>query len=152
MPYPNVNGFEYSFASIELQVNGRRYYGVTSINYDDSLTPGRVKGTSSIPLGSTAGEWDGTASMEMNRRDAQELIDDLGDGFGRVIFSIVVQYADDGAEVITDQLPAVRISKATHSNSQGSDASKISFDLFVMRPILRNGSGIERDLDLTAAV
>lgn len=151
MSYPNVNGFEWSFASIELKVNGTRYFGATGINYDDSLTPGRVIGTSTVPLGSTAGTWDGSGSLEMNRRDAQALIDELGDGYGRVIFSIVVQYAEEGMPVITDELPAVRIQKAGNSNSQGSDASKMSFDLFLLMPIKRNGSAIETLPDLTNA-
>ena len=151
MSYPNVGGFDYSFASIELKVGNTRYYGASAINYDDGLTPGRSMGTSTIPLGSTAGTWDGSGSLEMNRRDAQALIDALGDGYGRVIFSIVVQYADDGMPVVTDQLPAVRLQKAGNSNSQGSDASKMSFDLFLLMPILRNGKAIERLPDLTNA-
>lgn len=145
--YPNVNGFEYSFASIEINIDGTRYYGATSITYDDSLTPGRAKGTSTLPVGSTAGEWDGSASIEFNRRDADALIAGLGNGFGRVVFPIVVQYAEDGMPVVTDELPRVRISKASHSNSTGSDASKVSFDLFLDAPIIRNGYAIERDFD-----
>lgn len=151
MPYPNVNGCDYSFASVEFKINNRRYYGVTSINYDDSLTPGRVKGASTLPLGSTAGDWDGSGSCEMNRQDAQAMIDDLGNGYGRVIFQVVIQYAEDGMPTITDELPAVRISKAGNSNSQGSDASKMSFDLFLLSPIKRNGKAIEAAMDLTNA-
>ena len=144
--YPNVNGFEYSFASIVLTANGSRYYGATSITYDDSLTPGRAMGTSTMPGGDTAGTWDGSGSIEFNRRDGQALIDGLGNGYGRVRFQVVVQYNEAGMPVMTDEL-LVRIQKSSNSNSAGSDAAKMSFDLFLLAPILRNGIAIELPFD-----
>lgn len=150
MSNPNVNGFEYSYASIALKIGGQRYYGATSINYDDSLEPGMVEGTSTLPLGDTAGKWSGNSSIEFNRRDGQALIDSLGDGYGRVRFPITVQYAEEGMPVVTDELPICRIKKAGNSNSAGSDPSKMTFDLSLLKPILRNGKGIERAIDNTA--
>jgi hypothetical protein len=145
--YPNVNGEEYSYASITLKLDGTRYYGATAINYDDGLTPGRSKGTGTLPGGSTAGEWDGTSSIEFNLRDGQEILDDFGDGYGRVKFGVVVQFAEEGMPVITHELPKVRIQKVTNANSQGTDASKMTFELHLMAPILRNGVAIERALE-----
>lgn len=151
MPVPNVNGVEYSFASIHFEVNGTRFYGITSINYDDSLTPGRTQITSTLPGGATAGVWEGSGSVEFNRRDADTLIAALGHGFGRVVFTAIVQYAEDGMPVVTDTLPAVRLSKTSHGNSAGSDPTKTSFDLFLLAPILHNGFAIERAPDLAGA-
>ena len=144
MSNPNVNGFEYSFASIELVVADVRYFGATSINYDDGLAPGMSKGTSTLPLGWTAGEWTGTGSIEFNRRDGQAIIDALGDGYGRVPMQITVQYAEDGMPVITDTIPLCRIAKTTNGNAAGSDPAKMTFELALLKPILRNGKAIER--------
>jgi len=145
--YPNVNGEEYSFASVILKIDGARYYGATAINYDDGLTPGRTRGTSPLPLGGTAGEWDGTSSIEFNLRDGQEILDDFGDGYGRVKFGITVQFAEEGMEVITHELPTCRIQKVTNSNAQGTDGSKMTFELFLLEPVKRNGVAIERALE-----
>jgi hypothetical protein len=147
--YPNTEGFEYSFSSIILKARGKRYYGATNISYDDGLEPGVVEGTSTLPLGETAGKWSGNGSLEMNRRDGQALIDDLGDGYGRVRFSITVQYAEEGMPVITDELPSVRIKKVTNNNSAGTDPSKMTFELSLLKPIKRNGKAIERSIDTT---
>lgn len=145
--YPNVNGFEYSFASIELKIGAQRYFGATAINYDDGLQPGMATGTSTLPLGWTAGQWTGTASIEFNRRDGQAIIDALGDGFGRVPLAVTVQYAEEGMPVITDSLPLCRIQKVANGNNQGTDPSKMSFDLSLLKPILRNGKAIERAIE-----
>lgn len=145
--YPNTEGFEYSFSSIILKARGKRYYGATNISYDDGLEPGMVEGTATVPLGETAGKWSGSASIEFNRRDGQALLDDLGDGYGRVRFSITNQYAEDGMPVITDELPSVRIKKVTNNNSAGTDPSKMTVELSLLKPIKRNGKSIERPLD-----
>jgi hypothetical protein len=149
--YPNTEGFEYSFSSIILKARGKRYYGATNISYDDGLEPGMVEGTSTLPLGETAGKWSGNGSIEMNRRDGQALLDDLGDGYGRVRFSITNQYAEEGMPVITDELTSVRIKKVTNNNSAGTDPSKMTFELSLLKPVKRNGKAIERSIDTTGA-
>lgn len=147
--YPNTEGFEYSFSSMIVKARGKRYYGVTSLTYDDGLEPGMVEGTSTMPLGETAGKWSGSASMEMNRRDGQALLDDLGDRFGRVRFSIINQYAEDGMPTITDELPSVRIKKVTNNNAAGTDPSKMTFELSMLKAVRRNGKAIEGPIDNT---
>ena len=109
-----------------------------------------VEGTSTLPLGFTAGKWSGNASVEFNRRDGQAILDDFGDGYGRVMFQIVNQYAEDGMPVITDDLPVCRIKKVTNSNASGSDASKMTFELALLSPIRRNGKAIERAINFAA--
>lgn len=148
--YPNINGLEYSYSSIVLNVDGQQYLGVTSINYNDKLSPAYSRGTSPVPLGGTAGEWEGGGDIEFNKTDAQALIDALGDGWGRRTIQITIQYADDGMDVITDDLPAVRLISADSSNSAGSDPSKTKFGLWLLKPIKRNGIAITPDIDTRA--
>ncbi len=139
--YPLINGREKSFASITVTLSGTDYYP-TAIDYDDSLTPGRVKKSgSAIPAGSTRGEWDGSASMEFTTDDADAIITDLGDSYGLVVGNATIQYQED-ASVVTHTLPAFRIMKAADSPGGGSDASKCKFDLFLMKPILRGAAQV----------
>lgn len=136
---PVVNGNYHSFASIELDVRGRKIRGVTDISYDDGLDPGMARGTSPIPLAHTQGDYEANASMEMFRKDFDELVSLLGDGFGEVEFPITVTYASRGMPTVTDRLPAVRIKKVDNSNSQGNDPTKVKLELAVLAPIVRNG-------------
>lgn len=142
---PNVNGFEYSFASIELRVRGKRYYGATSISTADSLEPGYSEGTQTTPTGWTAGKWTpGSNSIEFGLHDGQQLLDDLGDGYGRISFQVLVQYAEEGMPVVTVELPVCRIKSVDNGATAGGDPTKIKFDLALLKPIKRNGKAIER--------
>jgi hypothetical protein len=143
MPSVNTEGFEFSFASITLLTPGGRKFGAVSINYDDGLDPGMSDGTSTMPTGWTAGKWSGNASIEFNRRDGQELLAELGNGYGRVSFQVQVQYAEDGTDVITDELPICRIKKVTNPNQAGTDPSKMNFELALLKPVIRDGLAIE---------
>ncbi len=141
--YPLINGREFSFASVTLQMFGLTFYP-TAIDYEDGLTPGRVKKSgSAIPAGSTRGEWDGSASVEFTVGDSAELIAaaqvaGLG-SWGLAVGSATVLY-QESIDVNMDTLPAFRMMKAANSPGSGSDPSKVKFDLFLMKPILRGNS------------
>jgi hypothetical protein len=136
---PKVNGNYYSFATIEIDVKGRKIKGITDLSYDDGLDPGMARGTSAIPLAHTQGDYEANASLEMFRKDFDELVTLLGDGFGEVEFPITATYASRGMPTVTDRLPAVRIKKVDNSNSQGNDPTKVKLELAVLTPIVRNG-------------
>lgn len=136
---PLINGNLYSFASIEIDVRGRKIKGIKDLSYDDGLDPGMARGTSPIPLGHTQGDYEANASLEMFRKDFDELAALLGDGFGEVEFPITVTYASRGMPTVTDRLPAVRIKKVDNSNSQGNDPTAVKIELAVLAPIVRNG-------------
>jgi hypothetical protein len=136
---PVVNGNYYSFASIEIDVRGRKIKGFKELSYDDGLDPGMARGTSPIALAHTQGDYEANASGEMYRKDFDELVTLLGDGFGEVEFPITVTYASRGMPTVTDRLPAVRIKKADNSNSQGNDPTSVKLEFAVLSPIERNG-------------
>lgn len=136
---PLINGNLYSFASIEIDVRGRKIKGIKDLSYDDGLDPGMARGTSPIPLGHTQGDYEANASMEMFRKDFDELATLLGDGFGETEFPITVTYASRGMPTVTDRLPAVRIKKVDNSNSQGNDPTAVKIELAILTPIERNG-------------
>lgn len=136
--YPLINSMEYSFASITMAVDGQEYLNFQAINYNDSLTPGRSGGASPVPFGTTAGEWDGSGSVEMALADGHALIASLGDGWGlrSVVFSVV--FAEEGRDTHEHVIRA-RLSRADNSNTRGSEPTKMVFDLFILEPIQRDG-------------
>jgi len=126
---PLINGVRYSFASIELNVNGTIYRGVKEISYSQKLEPSPVRGTPAQPIGFTLGEYSCEASMTMYMQEWRELLEALGDGFGMIPFTIVVQYWNVGQDVKTDTLVGCRIKGVENSHSQGTDALTNKIDL-----------------------
>ena len=141
--YPLVQEREFSFASITLKVDGNEYLGADAINYDDGLTPSRTYGTRSVaPQGATAGQWEGSGNITFKLADARALRDALGTGWGLVAVTITVQFSEDGADAVHTHTIVARLVKVSMSNSAGSDATKETFDLFVLQPIDRDGKTI----------
>jgi hypothetical protein len=68
-PVPYVNGHLYSHASIECDIDGLLFAGITSINYDDPVQPGKLYGTGGVLVGRTPGTSKPTLSLTMLRRD-----------------------------------------------------------------------------------
>jgi hypothetical protein len=118
---PLINGNRYSFASIELNVAGRRFIGFSEINYSDNLEPGEVRGAHAQPLGHTQGDYSSEASITMYEEEFNELLDVLGDNFRSARFSVVVSYADEGQKVVTDEIVGCHIGQIEKSRSQGTD-------------------------------
>jgi len=136
---PLVNGNRKSFASVEIDIKGRKYRGVTEINYSDTLEPGVARGTSPIALGHTQGDYEAEASVSVLREEFEEIMTQLGDGYGEVEFPITVTHAARGQRTTTDRLPAVRIKNVDTSHSQGTDPTAVKMDLAVLAPIERDG-------------
>jgi hypothetical protein len=137
--YPNVNDRAYSYASIELDIDGDLYYASKSINYSDNMEPGELRGQSQHRLGRTAGDYKAEASLELSREEWEILRAKFGDGFMLRSFDIQVSYSEDNMPLITDEVVGCRIKKVDYSNSQGPDASMVKLDLDVTY-IKHNGS------------
>lgn len=138
--YPLVNGHRYSFSSIELKINGTKYIGVKSINYDDGLKPAQLGGTTPVMIGRTRGKYEAKGDVEFYRLEAQAVIDALGDGFYEVPFDIVVQYSEnDDTTVTTDNLIGVRLESTASSNTDGPEAATLKFGLNIIVPVKWGG-------------
>ena len=109
---PKVNGNRYSFASIEIDIRGRKFRGISEINYSDGLDPGMARGTSPIPLAHTQGDYEAEGDLTMFRKEFDELTQLLGDGFGEVEFPITITYASRGEPTVTDRLLPCEIGRA----------------------------------------
>jgi hypothetical protein len=138
----NVNGHEYSYASLRTSVGKLRGDYVSSIDYDDGLDGAVVKDGDGLPVGATKGEYEATASIEFHTRSHyQEFVDSLGDAPYEQFFTLTCSYSEKNiSPVITDTIPRCRIKKPSVSAAKGSnEAIPVKVELLVAGIILWNG-------------
>lgn len=131
---PDVNGVKYGFSSVSIDLLGN-LSGVKSISYEQDLP-----GTKTYELGSaetsgrTRGRLGNTGSMTMYRKEYDQLVARLGDGYLEAVFTITVSYADIGQPTVSDKLVGCKLTKHGHEIDSGSDdALEVSLDLQPMR-------------------
>jgi len=142
--FPAINGRRLSHASLEAKLAGALYTGFKSLNFDDSLTPGRVGGTHPVKEGATIGEYDANCNYEMLKQHAAVLrkalaaLADDGLSYGTVLFDLFASYVENG-DVHTIEVRQCRIMKIEDGSSQGPDGMTEKHTLFLTQPILRDG-------------
>lgn len=146
MDYPLINGHRYSFASIELTVNGRKFLGFREINYRVVREPGVVRGAHPEPLGYTRGEVSYEADVTLYAEEARELLDTLGDGYMEVPFDIVVAYAEEGQPVVRDRLLGCTIRRVEMPSTRGTDPLEVRFELQPARILLQERAAVKNPL------
>ena len=132
MDYPLINGTRYSFASIELTLNGQRYVGFKELNYNQDLDPGEVRGAHSQMLGRTRGDLKADGSISMFEEEWNSLLAALGAGYMEVPFDVSAAYAETNSPTITDVLHGCRIKKVDKSRSQGTEGLVVKLDLSIV--------------------
>jgi hypothetical protein len=93
---PYINGNYFSWASIEIKVDGNRYLGFKGVTYSQEQDRGAVYGTHSQKLGRTRGQNKPEGSMEMFKEAFDDLVEKFGDGFMEKVFDVVVSYQENG--------------------------------------------------------
>ena len=124
--YPNINGREFSWASIELRLDGAApMVGFTAIKYSDKIEEEQPRGASRQPLGRTRGKYSvEDCSLTMLEGEFRQLVATLGDGWGDGTHTIVVQYADTGMTTATDTLEGVRFLGVDGGAEEGTEGLK----------------------------
>lgn len=143
VPTPLINGNRYSFASIELVIQGLPYPGCKSISFTPNRTSNFVYGTGVEPIGRTAGTFDGKGSMDIYLSDWNDMCASLVSSTSPnaptpnvfdLDFSINVMFQEFGAEGVSDVvLEGCRISSPDFQNQQGNDASTVKISYTFMR-------------------
>jgi hypothetical protein len=151
--YPLINGVRMDFSSINFAPIGARIVGIKSINYEDELNPGIVRGTSAQVIGRTRGEYNATFDFEIYREDWLDLCIALSKlttasglspsgtapGIYEVSFPITVAYAETPASPVqTDTLLGSRLKKAAASNSSSSEALSLKVEGHALMLIRNN--------------
>lgn len=131
--YPLINGVKHDWSSVEIDMGGQIYTGVTELTYSDDLAPGEVGGTSAQILARTRGEYTCEASSTFNMEDGQEFIAALGDGFGEVIFNVTAMYQEPvSGNIITHRLIGCRIGSTEGGGSRGPDPLAMTHSIHPM--------------------
>jgi hypothetical protein len=154
--YYTINQVRYQFASLELNFGVPGYtqptLGLQSIDYDDQLEPGELRGTSPALLASTTGKYSTTAKIKLPKAESNYLVQQLNTfalanpdpatglvmGYGQVQWTATVNYYDIGNPLQTDQLFGCKIKKMADSGKVGPEPLMVEVDLFLMA-LSRNG-------------
>ncbi|NBC17443.1 MAG: hypothetical protein GVY18_09050 [Bacteroidetes bacterium] len=127
--YPNTTGFEPTFTDIELQWNGNTYQGFKELNKRHTVDRSHAEGSSYGPVGTARGAYQGgEGDIMVLRRTLKQMLQDMGNGYTRKMFTIFEQQVIDG-ESFTDEYQGCSLKELDTSQSRGPDATytKISF-------------------------
>lgn len=148
--YPLITGVRFDASSIELHLNGRRYIGITEMEYEQTLEPGEVRGLSAQILGYTRGIQKATGRVMMLREEFQDLSVDLqtiATGLLEANFLAMVHYSElppmsipgNPSATSTDSIIGLRFTGTRHRFAQGSGDPIVVEMPFVARLMLING-------------
>lgn len=143
IPSPYINGAYYDFTVLKFWVNNVRYFDLQDIDYKNTGTIGKVRGTGPYVRGRTRGivDSEGSFTMYLNSWDAfiqALLLKAPGKGYMEIPFGISVSYGNDLSDMRTDQIIGARIKGDDYSHKEGADALVVKADLDILQ-VLPNG-------------
>ena len=142
---PLINGSYYAYADIEFRVDGLLFAGIKGINYKDSLSRVKVRGTASVPLGLTRGKYEATGDFEMYLDAANTMIAAIGGvlgGWRQIPIAASITYGPNpgmNLPLTTDIIPGFYIGDYDASNSEGDEPLTRKFTMHIPGQILWNG-------------
>lgn len=145
-PSSLINGRRYSYSSIEISMLTGGFAGkvidIDELNYAEELDFAFRRGTSKLPLGSTAGTWEPQeCSMSMGKSTFTQWITNIAalNGYWLgVNLLMTINYNDEGEPLTTDVITA-RISGHENGHAYGPDALHVLVKWKPVIPIVTNG-------------
>ncbi len=150
-----INGRNYDWEDISVQLPHGEAVGITEIKYGDEQGVEARYGKGAVPRGYGRKNYSASVSFVLDRDEwellKKDLAKDNGDIYGHKPFNIVVMYGNDDMGTITDTLKNVKISKFDGGGgSQGDDnVSPLTCEGTVLSPILWNGTPAKADNKLS---
>lgn len=140
---PLINGYRFSFASLEITAqigatDTELFIDVDDIAYEESLEIEYRYGAARQPIGWTSGTYQpGEGVLQMGKSTFQQMVQKVGPGWLGIQLVMNVAYADIGEALVVDTVIG-RISGASDAHSQGPSplVTNVKLKLFT---ILRNG-------------
>jgi hypothetical protein len=130
-----INGLQFDWSSVEIQVDNVPHGGVKSITWDHGLTPGEGRGTRSQVTLRSRGKYAANASIEMYAFEYQAMIALMGKGglrgYMEYDFRIDVHYVET-LSMIGFAINGCRIMKEAHNVSEDGGLLVVKADLHVM--------------------
>jgi len=145
----NFQGFVYSATSAYVDLDGKKYFGLRTLNFKDELPQEKQYGFGMVAVGRTRGNYNPSADMEILLHEGQRLIEGLcakakaqtgSEYYFGVPFDIgvvLVEQAPLGFSSI--QILGATIEADEIGIQQGGAALVHKFTLNVIRPILKDG-------------
>lgn len=140
MPLPNlpiINGFVYSFASIELTAGALPLANnIKSITYPVESEFGIATARGGEPIGYTRGfPKPGDGTIVMLKAYGEAFMESLGDGYMSKIWAATINHRETGQTMITDTLSACRIMRVTPqiNSDTSTDPQLLEFAIKILR-------------------
>ncbi len=158
LEFPFLRGVRHGFSSIECQfqlgggVAGGAPTGkkirmfIKSANYDRTRSRGLVRGNHPDPVAKTRGENDYSCEVEIYLAELNQLLAEMGPGYGDKLFAIFFTYGENGFDTVTDEVLGCSIDATDCSNSQGPDPLLRKLDLKPLKVKLAGLDDLETPL------
>lgn len=132
MSSTEINGRQYDWDSVEIKLPSGIAVGIEEISYNDEHPVEDHYGKGSTSAGFGRKNYKASGSLTLFMSEAERLRTELGGSYyANEPFNIVVAYANDDQDAITDTLKSVLISKTDTSAKQGE--SKVGSKKFDIR-------------------
>lgn len=138
--YPLINGFAFSFRSIELNLGGKKIRGFKEIKYDHGVEPGEGYGPDQVIQVVTRGKYKANGSLIVWQHEWEEIRKALGHRYMNKVFTGSVCYAESGGPIdaTVDTLVGVRIIKVDKGASEGDEPNEVNLALHI-RQVIEGG-------------
>jgi len=135
---PYINGNYYDFTVLKFRMNTVRYFALSDVNYKNTGTFGKVRGTGPYIRGRTRGivDSEGGFTMYLNEWDSFIMALKLlapTKGYMEIPFGLSVSYGSTPLDMRTDNLIGCRIKGDDYSHKEGSDALTVKVDLDILQ-------------------
>jgi len=133
-----VNGNAYAFCNIELWTP-LPIAGIKAVNYKDSLGRKEVRGTLSVPIGTTRGNYTASGDIEFYLHAGVIAVTSIP-GWRQAQNTLVINYGpNDFGLITTDTIPVCFFTEYSADQSEGEDALTRKLGLMIPQQILWNG-------------
>lgn len=136
--YPLTTGSAFSYASIELNMNGQTFTAFEDISYGRKRTREFIRGAHPDPLGKTIGENEYNASVTLEILEWYFFLEQLGSGYGDYFFDINVTYNSPQLGVVQDNVIGCTIDEVTAALKRGPSPLHKKIDLRPLK-VLEDG-------------
>lgn len=138
-----INGQNYSWEDITIQLPYGTLVGIEDIEYSDEKELEANYGKGSNPTGYGVGNYSGSGKLTLKREEFQRLLEHVKQNsdtlYGLKPFPIIVSYANDDQSSITDKLPYCKFTTTKSSGSQGDKKINVELEFTILKPIEWDG-------------
>lgn len=137
-----INGILYDWESVEIQLPQGVAVGIEEISYTDERPIEARYGKGSTPRGYGRKNYKGSGSMTLDKDEFERLRTAVGGSVYKAApLTVIVAYANDSQDTVTDTLPDVVVTKQDASAKQDDDnTGQVKLDFEILSPIKWNGT------------